>query len=173
MGNTSSMSHPAKLLYRRSIYYLLTTNLLQPLMERKQSAPAAALRPLRPLRPLRRRGRPIIVILSAAQRSRRISLKSLPSLVRNHLNGLKGLVGLNALITSSRLTPLVAARIIRRGSHHSSRLAATTQLLSNYSQTTLKLSSAHRVMLSGAQSKHLWLLPRPFRFFDFTSFRSE
>ena len=52
--------------------------------------------------------------------------KSLPSLVRNHHNGLKGLVGLNALITSSRLASLVAARITRRGSHHSSRLAATT-----------------------------------------------
>ena len=30
------MSHPAKLLYRRSIYYLLTTNLLQPLIIRKK-----------------------------------------------------------------------------------------------------------------------------------------
>ena len=68
---------------------LLTTNWLQPLIERKKTASTAdKLRPLRPLRPLRRSGRPIIVVLSGAQRSRRISLKSRPLVAasRDHSN---------------------------------------------------------------------------------------
>ena len=77
---------------------------------------------LRPLKPLQSSGRPIIVILSGAQRSRRISLKPLP---------------------------LVAARIIRRGSPRPL----------NYSQTTLRYSSPLPVLNGASQHNIKKLCP--------------